>query len=190
MRMNFRRGAQTLLLAVCATLASSSLVFAATPLVWEAEAATNLSGKAFKVMKLAQDPSGQVSGKKILGIDKIEKGQPIPKDSVAYKIKIPADGTYYLWVRVRWSDGCGNSIMASISGVKADWKITGPTYGSMQWLTPMDAKNPLALRLKKGTTTVTIKSSESGIMMDQLLLIADKKYKPASIYTPTKDLLQ
>lgn len=166
-------------------------VFAAKTWVWEAENITGqLSGKAFQIAKLTRDPTGKVSEKQVLSIPKAEKGKKFPEDSVTYKINVPADGNYYLWARVRWSTGCGNSINMSIEGIKGSYVITDGTYDALHWLALLDGKNPLKLALKKGTETLTLTSKENGLMLDQFLLTDSAKYRPADIYTATKNFVQ
>ena len=178
------------LMVVALAMLFAGSVFAAKTWVWEAENITGqLSGKAFQIAKLTRDPTGKVSEKQVLTIPKAEKGKKIPEDSVQYKINVPADGSYYLWARVRWSTGCGNSVNMSIDGVKGSYVITSGTYDALHWLALLDGKNPLKLTLKKGAVTLTLTSKENGLMLDQFLLTDTARYRPADIYTATKDFV-
>lgn len=178
------------LLVLALAMLCAGAVFAAKTWVWEAENITGvLSGKAFQIAKLTRDPTGKVSDKKVLTIPKAEKGKTVPEDSVNYKINVPADGNYYLWARVRWSTGCGNSVNMTIEGIQGSYVITDGTYDALHWLALLDGKNPLKLQLKKGTVTLKLTSKENGLMLDQFLLTDSMKYRPADIYTATKDFV-
>ncbi|HEY3379427.1 MAG TPA: hypothetical protein VGL77_18265 [Armatimonadota bacterium] len=189
MRTTSGRFVRALCLA-CGMLCMTSVLYAASPLVWEGEQVASFSGKAFKKIKLTGDPMGKVSGNWVVGIDKVEKGEKVAKDDVLYHVKIPATGTYYLWGRVRWSTGCGNSFLMNIAGVKGNWILGGDgTYEVLHWICLSDGPRQLALKLKKGTVDFKLSAKESGTMLDQFLLTTDAKMVPAGIYTTTPNLL-
>jgi hypothetical protein len=164
-------------------------------LVFEAEQVGKLSGKAFKVMKQVEDASGKVSEKKVLAIPKLPAGTKVPKDEVSYTLRIPQDGAYYLWARVFWSTGCGNSFFLRVEEAGAgEWILGGDaTYDAMHWICLTDggdnSSRPRPLRLKKGMATLVLGARESGTRVDQFLLTTDRAKQPASIYKATKDLL-
>lgn len=189
MGMFTRRIAQLIMVTLC-TIFVTSVLFAASPLVWEGEQVKGLSGRAFKIQKLTKDPTGKVSGNKVIGIDKVAKGQKVASDSAAYRVNIPANGTYYLWARLRWSNGCGNSFLMTISGIRGNWILGGDgTYEALHWLSLSDGGRPRALPLKKGVITFTLGAKESGAMADQFLLTTDRRYVPAGTYKATANLL-
>ena len=197
MKMMTARALLTAALAIPAICLAATL-FAAPrylTLCWEAEDAQNVSGKAWKSQKFTDDPSGKVSGKRVLSVPHYTPGEHPPKDEVIYKVKVPQDGIYYLWARTYWVNGCGNSFFMQIEGYDSgDWIIGGDgTYNSMHWVCLNDggnnSGNPRPLQLKKGTVTFTVGAKESATKIDQFLLTTDRKLTPANIYKPTADLL-
>lgn|GEM_PF-416815 len=159
-------------------------------LAFEAEDAQNLSGKEWNVKKRAEDTSGKVSGKKVLAVRRCPPGEHPKQDEVAYKVNIPQAGFYYLWARVFWANGCGNSVFFKIDGEKGDPFIGGDgTYNSMHWVCWKDNADPRPLKLKKGEVTFILGSKESATEIDQFLLTTDPELYPANIYKPTANLL-
>lgn len=190
MRISTRLCTRALMIALAMVLSTSAL-FAASPLVWEAENVKDLSGKAFFISKLTTDPSRYVSGKSVLRLPKVPEGEKIARDEVSYKVNIPANGTYYLWARVRWTNGCGNSFLMKLPNVAGEQILGGDgTYDILLWKSLNDGGRPRPLTLKKGVMTFTLISKESGTMADQFLLTTDRKYTPAGIYKATSDLLK
>lgn len=187
MRRVHWRTVQTLMMALTLLLAASAL-FAAN-YVWEGEAAGAFTGTAFAPKKYTRDPAGNVSGKKVLAIKKVPQGEKVPAGTASYRIKLPADGTYYLWGRVLWSTGCGNSIWITAPGVNKYVLGGDGTYDSMHWLRLNDSGKPKALKLKKGVNTITLTAKESGVMLDQFLLTTDIGTIPGGTYAPTPNLL-
>ena len=102
------------------------------------------------------------------------------KGSAAYKIDTIPAGSYVVWVRAQWTDGCSNSIGCTIGGKHAI--ITDEVFEERwHWVAsaePFDVPaGPLELRLD---------NTESGIMIDQILLTPDKRYVPHGIAAPRK----
>ena len=64
---------------------------------FEGEDVTHLSGKAFQIQRYTKDKAGSVSGMPSLRVPPTPKGTKVPYDTVEYQVRIPADGTYYLW---------------------------------------------------------------------------------------------
>jgi hypothetical protein len=149
--------------------------------------------RVFYVMKSPEDASVKVSGNKVLAVPKVDPGQHVAREDVVYRVQVPQDGRYYLWARVFWSNGCGNSFYLKVQGYDSgEWIIGGDsTYNALHWvaLTDGDSSEPRPLLLKKGVVNFTLGSKESGARVDQLLLTTDREKRPAGIYKPTKDLL-
>ena len=181
-----------------AVLCSATRLFAAPvkylTLCWEAEDARGITGKVFRVKKLPEDPSGMVSGKKVLEIPRVPKGEKVKPDSVYYKVNIPATGTYYFWARTLWSTGCGNTFTLKLAGFPGDWVIgKDASYDFLHWVcltdTGDDKSKVRPLHLKKGVLKITLATREAGVMADQFVLTNDPQFQPAGIYKATKDLL-
>jgi len=196
MRSIITRAVITMALAALAVFFATALFAGGkyVTLVFEAEYAQNLSGKEWHVKKRAEDTSGKVSGKKVLAVPRCAPGEHPKKDEVIYKVNIPQQGTYYLWARVFWANGCGNSIL--FRKIEDDEKEKGETiiggdatYGSMHWVCWKNGADPLPLNLKKGVATFIMGSKESATEVDQFLLTTDKELYPANIYPPTPNVL-
>jgi hypothetical protein len=176
---------------------SVSLLWAVpyTKIVWEGEDVGKLPGKVFFVKKKAEDPSGKVSGNKALAVPKLDPGAKVAREEITYKVKVPADGRYYLWARTFWTTGCGNSFFVKVQGYDSgEWIIGGDgTYNMMHWVCLSDTgdnkSRPRPLILKKGTVTITFGSRESGTMLDQAVLANDPGFQPAGIYKATAGAL-
>ncbi len=164
-------------------------------IVFEAEAVTKLSGKAFEVQKKTENASGKVAGNKVLAIPHLTGGVHPPKDQVIYKVKIAKAGTYYLWARTQWSSGCENKIDLRVQGYDtgdAMWILgNDATYHTLHWvcLNEPGSDTPRRIKLAAGVTAITIQAREGGIALDQFLLTTDKDKTPAGFYTDTKDAL-
>jgi len=159
-------------------------------LVWEAEDVQKLSGKAFRVEKYPVDPTGEVSGKQVLGLPKVAPGQTVAKDEVTYKVKIPETGTYFLWGRTYWATGCANSVTVNMLG--NDWVLgKDGTYDCLHWVCLSDGgdnkSRPRPLRLKQGVLVITLKTRQhqGGIKIDEFMLTNDKGKEVQGSYKPT-----
>jgi hypothetical protein len=163
-------------------------------LCFEAEAAQQITGKAFSIREFRGKENHKASGDKVLAIAQTQPG-PSQPGAASYRIRIPQDGTYYLWTHVYWTTGCGNSFFLQLDLFKKAKLLLGgdSTYNTLHWVTLSDsgdnAGNPLPLRLKKGELTLTLGAKENGVMIDQLVLTTDAKFEPAGIYDLTPDVL-
>ncbi len=176
-------------------------LWAARPvyLVFEAEAVQGVTGKAFVVQKKIEDPAGKTSGNKVLAIPR--QGQPDDHirpvaDKVVYNIRVPKSGTYYLWVRARWSSMYENKVDLRIQGYdKGDpiWILgNDATCQALHWVSLNEPGSDDVLRpfkLTAGVTAITVIAREGGIMLDQFLLTTDKFRNPAGALTDTSGAL-
>ncbi|PQV63000.1 hypothetical protein B1R32_11742 [Abditibacterium utsteinense] len=101
--------------------------------------------------------------------------------SATYKFNVKTAGTYYIWARTFWANGCGNSVEASVNG--SDGKILGEdgTYDAWHWV-----GGRARVALKAGTNTLTLKNRETGVRVDQFFLCQDGDYAPTGIRKITK----
>jgi len=198
MRSIVMRATITALLAGVALCCATAL-FAGkyATVVFEAEEATNPTGKVWYVKKHGEDPGGKASGK-MLAVPKSEPGEKPKFEEVTYKVNIPQNGYYYLWARVFWKNGCGNSVYFKMEDEKGDSILGGDgTYNALHWVClkeTVDAKknktgDPLKLPLKKGTVTFVMGSKESATEIDQFVLTTDPEMYPANSYKPTPNAL-
>ncbi|HEX9996798.1 MAG TPA: hypothetical protein VGB45_06620 [Abditibacterium sp.] len=98
-----------------------------------------------------------------------------------FKFNVKKAGTYYLWARTFWANGCGNSILASVNG--GDGKILGEdgTYDAWHWV-----GGRARVSLKAGVNTLTLKNRETGVRVDQFFLCQDGDYTPVGERKVTK----
>lgn len=98
-----------------------------------------------------------------------------------YKFNVKTAGTYYLWARSFWANGCGNSVEVSVNG--SDGKILGEdgTYDNWHWV-----GGRARVMLKAGPNTLTLKNRETGVQVDQFFLCTDRNYTPVNTRPVTK----
>lgn len=102
-----------------------------------------------------------------------------------YSVSPPVTALYSLWIRVRWSNDCGDSLdicfgdkyFATIQGNSAKYN---PEW---IWLKAGDSSLPLSKKLKKGNKyNLVICNREDDLYFDQILLIdSSSSYEPAGI---------
>lgn len=104
---------------------------------------------------------------------------------VKYRFKAPHTALYSVWVRVRWSDDCGDSLdicfgdnfFATIQGNSSKYD---PKW---IWLKAGSFDFPVTKKLEQGKEyTLMICNREDDLYFDQILLIdADAEFEPADI---------
>lgn len=100
-----------------------------------------------------------------------------------YSINAPKAGTYYLWARTFWANGCGNSIKAGVGTDKSAAKVLGEdgTYDAWHWV-----GGRARVSLKAGKNTFVMYNNETGVQVDQFFLCTDPDYTPVGKRTITK----
>ncbi len=161
---------------------------------FEAESGAIPKKSSYKIMSL-QSNMDTVSGGKVVVILPSEQGKRTSEGTITYRLLLPETNTYYLWARVFWTTGCGNSLMVSFDTLQDRWLMLGGDnlFNTFHWVTPSDAGNnqqyPLPLHLTKGSVKFSVGSKVSGIMCDQFLLTTDPGLRPNGIYLPTPGVL-
>lgn len=97
-----------------------------------------------------------------------------------YKFNVKTAGTYYVWARCFWANGCGNSISVSVNGSGDKTLGEDGTYDAWKWHL---GKGRVAL--KAGQNTLTLKNRETGVRVDQFFLCQDGDYTPVGIRSVT-----
>lgn len=101
---------------------------------------------------------------------------------VTFKVKIPEQGNYTIWVRTNWYDGCANSFFLVVD-TKAPVTIGGDgTYKVWKW---RKASQPFALTA--GTHAIKIQNREDGAKADQFLVTNDSRFMPTRVMTATTE---
>lgn len=115
---------------------------------------------------------------------KAEEGKPPPKltGDCTITFKAPQEGTYSLWARAWWIDGCGNSYAVSVDdGDRAT--ISSGNYKRWHWV-----RGP-KLRLSAGKHTLVLHNTEDGARLDQIFLTTDAARVPVGKEKATPEAL-
>jgi hypothetical protein len=161
----------------------------AAPVCFEAEDAQDIAAPIKLVTKAAsEEDAACVKGASGGAFLEIPEGAGKPPEvaggKAVFTFDVPKDGSYYLWARVWWNDGCGNSIAMSIDGAKPFTFGQDATYKCWHWV-----KSPprlSQLKLKAGTHTLTLTNREDGLRIDQILLESNRRFVPIDIETVTQ----
>lgn len=96
--------------------------------------------------------------------------------SATYKFNVKTAGTYYVWARTFWANGCGNSVEVEVNN--GDGKILGEdgTYDTWHWV-----GGRARVTLKAGVNTLKLKNRETGVRVDQFFFCQDGDYSPTGI---------
>lgn len=108
-------------------------------------------------------------------------GEVFPKVSgeSVISLNVGQEGTYQLWARCWWADGCGNSFLVSVDGGERT-TVSGGNYKRWYWV-----RGP-RIRLSAGKHTLAVHNSEDGARMDQLFLTSDFGRIPVGKMKPTQ----
>jgi len=135
---------------------------------WLIEAeATSRAPDGVMVVQDANDASGNRVLAVPLGAGK-ENG------TAAYSLPAIPAGSYTIWVRAHWTDGCSNSIGCVIG--EAHIKISDELFKQWHWV-----GSSQQVSLPGGPVEMILLSLEDGIMIDQVLFTADRAFVPHGI---------
>ncbi len=109
------------------------------------------------------------------------EGAPIDSGYALFKINVPQAGTYNLFGRAHWYDGCGNSFFLKIDDKPAVVFGNDGTYQVWHWV----PRQGLRISLTAGVHTFRFQNREDGAKLDQFLLTTDTRYVPVSAETET-----
>ena len=158
-------GLSGVLLPVAAQAANEKVCF-------EAEGASSV----VKPVKIAKPGSNKkYSGKGYVDIpwDK-NKSKGIGSATIYFNVQ--KAGTYYLWARTFWANGCGNSIGGKVNGGGTITLGEDGTYDKWHWV-----GGKTRVKLKAGRNKFVITNRETGVRADQIFLCTDKNYTPTGI---------
>jgi len=104
-------------------------------------------------------------------------GDALEGNALSLPLHVETNGTYHLWLRAWWRDGCGNSVAATIG--EADPALVGNdgTYRAWHWV-----RGP-AFSLAAGDQVLRILPRECGARVDQILLAEDADFFPSGMLT-------
>jgi hypothetical protein len=83
-----------------------------------------------------------------------------------------------VWLRTRWNDGCGNSVLVALDGGEPVSVGNDGTYRAWHWI--RGGRHPLTT----GPHRLDIIPSEDGVAVDQILITDDLDYYPSGIVAP------
>jgi hypothetical protein len=111
---------------------------------------------------------------------------PTDDGNITIKGWAPVDGTYYIWARTKWYDGCGKSFYLFVDDMNPDVPpyIGGDgTYQKWHWV---QAKK--TYQLTKGWHNFRFQNREDGVRLDEFLITtaSPDDWVPDGIMTPTQ----
>ena len=157
--------------------AALAAVCGSTGLAWAANAkvcfeAENASSVSSPIKKVTPGSSNKYSGRGYLDIP-WDKNKTKGVGSATVKVNVKTAGTYYLWARTYWANGCGNSIGVSVNSGESSTLGEDGTYDKWHWV-----GGTTRVTLKSGSNTFVIKNRETGVRVDQIFLCQDGEYTP------------
>lgn len=99
---------------------------------------------------------------------------------VLFKVKIPEQGQYVVWVRTWWYDACGNSFFLIVDDKPPQVVGGDGTFKVWKW-----RKAPQPYALTAGTHTIKLQNREDGARADQILITNDTRTIPTRAMTET-----
>lgn len=159
------------LLAGIATTTSIALA-ANAKVCFEAENATSIESPIKKALPGANH---KYSGRGYLDIP-WDKNKTKGIGQAVVRVNVKTAGTYYLWARTYWANGCGNSIGVGVNGGDSITLGEDGTYDKWHWV-----GGNARVALKAGVNTFVIKNRETGVRVDQIFLCQDGDYTPTGI---------
>jgi hypothetical protein len=137
---------------------------------FEAEKPTSIE----KPLKKVTGQTGRISGGGYLEIP-WDKNESKGEGQAGYRINVKKAGTYTLWARTFWQNGCGNSILVSVNGGAPSIMGEDGNYGVWKW------RAGGRVKLKTGVNTLVLKNRETGVQVDQFFLTTDDDYTPVDL---------
>lgn len=170
------------------------VVLVAATLVWAGTVKIVAEGEDYYSIKpsMAKATSEVASGNAYIHIPlrrphAAEESEPSDDGNARFKIKIPSSGTYYLYARCNWYDGCGNSFYVKVDDGAAKTFGQDASYGKWLWR-PMVSRtkpNPFRYQLSAGEHIIRFQNREDGAKLDQFLLTTNSRYTPVGKETRT-----
>lgn len=100
--------------------------------------------------------------------------------SVYFKVRVPEQGNYTVWVRTWWYDACGNSFFLVVDDKPAQVVGGDGTFKTWKW-----RKAPQPYALTAGVHSVKIQNREDGARADQFLITNDTRTIPTRAMAET-----
>ena len=121
-------------------------------------------------------------------LKKNDQGGALP-GKAHYEFKLPREDTYYLYVRAKWFDSCGDSVWIQMDDRAYDGiedTIGEITKTSYRWAWhPLEDKRQLkGFKLAAGKHTLTLATREDGPQFDKILLSTDATAPAENVVDP------
>jgi len=134
---------------------------------------TQSEGKAISFLEMPEEWI------KECGFETTLKGKPEQLPGRAtWEFEAPRDDTYFLNLRARWADECGDSVYVKIDG--GEWYSLEDSLGMIgkgnyrwAWHQLMVGGKPKGFELKQGNHTLYLGTREDGPCLDQWVLTTD-----------------
>jgi hypothetical protein len=165
----------TALVAGAVLMVTGSAFAANTRICFEAEKPASMEAP----LKKLTGQSGKLSGAGFLEIP-WDRNESKGKGQAGYKFKVATAGTYTLWARTFWANGCGNSIEVSVNGGAPSILGEDGTYDEWKW------RGGVRVKLNAGVNTLVLKNRETGVRVDQFFLCTDNDYTPTGVRKVTQ----
>jgi hypothetical protein len=102
-------------------------------------------------------------------------GNAYRRGRATYRFNVAHPGEYVFWARVKWTDGCGNSLYFEATDVSGKGLYGEDcVYGIWHWV-----KQNEPLVLPRGGHEIVLSNSEDGVAVDEILLTNDPTFEPA-----------
>ena len=89
-----------------------------------------------------------------------------------WNFPVTESGSYTLWARVRWIDGCGNTFFVRVNGGAPLILGNDAVYGKWHWV------GVPGIKLQPGDTRIELANREDGVAVDKLLLTNEPDFEP------------
>ncbi|HYG75538.1 MAG TPA: hypothetical protein VEK08_11095 [Planctomycetota bacterium] len=136
---------------------------------------TNQQGKSITYLEVPEEMI------KKCGLEKQKEQIAALPGRVSYVFEAPRDDVYYINVRAKWSDTCGNSVWLRMNGSDnseflnledEDGKIGDKNY-KWVWHQLQVGGQPKGFKLAKGQHTLWMNVREDGVQLDQWLITTE-----------------
>jgi hypothetical protein len=176
-RMAGKQGLRVVIALSTTGMAATCALAASARVCFDAEVATSMETPLKKVMPGA---SKQYSGNGFLEIP-WDKNESKGIGQAGYRVNVKTAGTYTLWARTYWLNGCGNSIAVSVNDGPLAVLGEDGTYDKWHWV-----GGKARVRLKAGVNILVLKNRETGVRVDQFFLSQDDEYIPTGVRKVTQ----
>lgn len=148
-----------------------------TRICFEAESADSVE----EPMRVVSNGLKNVSGVAISIPEKAGNPPELCKGAASYTFELPKKGAYTLWCRVWWNGECSNSFTARINDKPPILFGEDATYKVWHWVKYPVSRTSPKINLEAGEQSFRIENREDGIMVDQIIFSADKRFVPVDI---------